>query len=301
MCILVMLISSHKGRPWASASFTASSRGSLMLLSQLFSSHSSNMVGIQLWELSRVIQSPCLPYMVGRGLLFQVWFPPDDMFECVMGIQPGVSGVVIEYQVDEFTHTWSAEQFVAHSHICFGSQVRCHHYPLSTWTKDWGLFISRPSSCRLWAGLGVHPHWFHWDTVVWTHSLMSLMSLLLQSLQGFYTCLVLFLILLNHSLLLASDLTNYSARLGHFISLCLWPPRCQHQNWFIIFWPLSRFWVLIFNTTRSHHIESFLLEGWSEYFWLLRLALVQLLLPLSIQDSSFLAPELHLLIPFLEE
>ena len=34
-----------------------------------------------------------------------------------MGIKPCDSGVVIAYQVDEFTHNWSAEQFVAHSYI----------------------------------------------------------------------------------------------------------------------------------------------------------------------------------------
>ena len=34
-----------------------------------------------------------------------------------MGIKPGDSGLVIGYQVDEFTHTWSAEWFVAHFHI----------------------------------------------------------------------------------------------------------------------------------------------------------------------------------------
>ena len=34
-----------------------------------------------------------------------------------MAIKPGDSGVVIGYQVDEFTHTWSAEWFVAHSLI----------------------------------------------------------------------------------------------------------------------------------------------------------------------------------------
>ena len=43
----------------------------------------------------------------------------DDVVDpdSVMGIKPGDSGVVIGYQVDKFTHTWSAEQFVAHSHI----------------------------------------------------------------------------------------------------------------------------------------------------------------------------------------
>ena len=37
--------------------------------------------------------------------------------ESVVGIKPGDTGLLIGYQVDEFTHTWSAEQFVACSHI----------------------------------------------------------------------------------------------------------------------------------------------------------------------------------------
>ena len=45
------------------------------------------------------------PTWWGRGLLFQVWFHSDDMVysESVMGIKPCDSGVVIGYQVDEFT------------------------------------------------------------------------------------------------------------------------------------------------------------------------------------------------------
>ena len=49
--------------------------GSLLLLSQLSSSHSNYMVwysALGAWQ--RVTQSLCLPYMVERGLLFQVWF-----------------------------------------------------------------------------------------------------------------------------------------------------------------------------------------------------------------------------------
>ena len=37
--------------------------------------------------------------------------------DSVMGVKPGDSSVVIGYQVDEFTRTWSAKQFVVHSHI----------------------------------------------------------------------------------------------------------------------------------------------------------------------------------------
>ena len=64
---------------------------------------------------------------------------------------------------------------------------------------------------------------------------MSQMLLLLQSPQGFSAPLVLFLILLNHSLLLASYLVNYCARLGHFFHLCLWPTRCWHPIDLIFF------------------------------------------------------------------
>ena len=61
-----------------------------------------------------------LPYLHGgEGSSFPGLVPSDDMVnsESVMGVEPSDSGVMIGYQVDEFTHTWSAEQFVACSHI----------------------------------------------------------------------------------------------------------------------------------------------------------------------------------------
>ena len=67
---------------------------------------------------------------VGEGASFPGLVISDNTVnsESVMGIKPGDSGVVIGYQVDEFTHTRSAEQFVAHSHtFILGSQVRCCH------------------------------------------------------------------------------------------------------------------------------------------------------------------------------
>ena len=61
--------------------------------------------------------------------------PPDDAAnsESVMGVKPGDSGVVIGYQVDESTHTWSVEQFVACSHIYPGFTGKVSsltHFPL---------------------------------------------------------------------------------------------------------------------------------------------------------------------------
>ena len=69
----------------------------------------------------------------------------------------------------------------------------------------------------------------------WTLPRRSLMPLHLQSLLGFSTWLVPFLIILSYSLLLALILINCDARLGLFLPLCLWLPRCLHLNWFITF------------------------------------------------------------------
>ena len=58
----------------------------------------------------------------GEGSLVHGLNPSNDMVNSAVGTQSSDSGGAIVYQVDEFTHTWSAEQFVAHSHI----------YPIST-------------------------------------------------------------------------------------------------------------------------------------------------------------------------
>ena len=49
--------------------------------------------------------------------------------------------------------------------------------------------------------------------------------------SGFFHS-VLFLTLLNCSLLLALVLINCDTRLGPFLHLCLWIPRCNRLNWF---------------------------------------------------------------------
>ena len=68
-------------------------------------------------------QSIPLPFLHGgEGSSFLGLVPSNDTVdsESAMGIKPDDSSVVIGYQVDEFTHTWSAEWFVAHSHIYLG-------------------------------------------------------------------------------------------------------------------------------------------------------------------------------------
>ena len=137
-----------------------------------------------------------------------------------MGIKPGDSGVVIGYQVDEFTCTWSAEQFVACFHIYpgfTGKVLSLTHFSLEPGCEDYAfldqllLTLNRdwiPSSL-------IHSRHQNW-ILPWR----SLMLLPLQSLLGFSTWLVPFLIILSCSLLLAFILINCGARL----------PRCQHPN-----------------------------------------------------------------------
>ena len=62
--------------------------------------------------------------------------------ESVMGIKPGDSCVVIGYQVDEFTHTWSAEWFVTHSYIYpgfTGEVSSLTHFPMELGCEDYSF------------------------------------------------------------------------------------------------------------------------------------------------------------------
>ena len=64
----------------------------------------------------------------GEGSSFPGLVPSDYMVnsESVIGNEPGDSSVVIGYQVDEFTHTWSAENLLPTPTFILGSLVRCH-------------------------------------------------------------------------------------------------------------------------------------------------------------------------------
>ena len=57
--------------------------------------------------------------MVGRDLLFQDVFHlmTWSTLNLFVGVKPGDSGEVICYQVEEFTHTWLTEHFIAQSDI----------------------------------------------------------------------------------------------------------------------------------------------------------------------------------------
>ena len=80
----------------------------------------------------------------GEGPSFPGLVQSDDTVnsESVMGIKHGDSSVVIGYQVDEFTHTWSAEGFVACSHIYPGFTGKVSsltHLPLEPGCEDYAF------------------------------------------------------------------------------------------------------------------------------------------------------------------
>ena len=61
---------------------------------------------------------PIVPTWWG-GVFFPCCVLPNDTvnLESMVGVTPDDSFVVIGYQVHEYTHIWSAECFVAQSHI----------------------------------------------------------------------------------------------------------------------------------------------------------------------------------------
>ena len=83
------------------------------------------------------------------------------------------------------------------------------------------------------------------------------MLCLLQYCQGFYTWLVIFLIILDHSLLLSLYLINYGSRLGYYLSLYHRSVKCQPLSWLIIFTVIQQPLV---STLLCHKIRS--IEIW---------------------------------------
>ena len=136
-------------------------------------------------------------------------------------------------------------------------------------------------------------HSRHWN---WTLPWMRLMSLHLQSLLGFSTWLVPFLIILSESLVLAFILINCVARLGFFLPQCLWLPRCQHLNWSITFLAILQPFD---SGPLLHQITSHWLLPTGKLFSLIfRLVLMPLHMLLLTQSTSSFASELPLLILF---
>ena len=168
----------------------------------------------------------------GEGSSFPGLVPSDDVVDSdsVMGIKPGDSGLVIGYQVGEFTHTWSPQQFVAHSHIYPGFTGKVSsltHFPLEPGCEDYAFLDQAVADFKQ-----------ELDSIL-TDSLKTLEldtspekpdAVTSSSVSSGFLHSVSFLIILSCSLLLAFVLVYCSARLGLFLPLCLWLPRCQHLN-----------------------------------------------------------------------
>ena len=132
--------------------------------------------------------------------------------ESVVDIKPGDSGVVFGYQVGEFTCTWSMEHVVAHTHIHLGVMGKVSsltHFPLEPGCEDYS-FLDFPVA-DFKQGL---------DSILIDSietpeldtSLDDPDAITSSVSSGFSAWLVLFLILLNFSLLLASHHINYGTR-----------------------------------------------------------------------------------------
>ena len=69
----------------------------------------------------------------GEGFSIPGLLPLNDMVnsKSVVGMKSGDSGVVMQYQVDEFASTWSMEHFVAHSIFILFLWAWCHQWPAS--------------------------------------------------------------------------------------------------------------------------------------------------------------------------
>ena len=132
-------------------------------------------------------------------------------------------------------------------------------------------------------------HSRHWN---WILLWGRLMPLHLQSLLGFSAQLVPFLIILSCSLLLPFRLVNCGARLGLFLHLCLWVPRCQHLNWFITFLATL---LPLDSRPLLHQITALWILPMGKLislFQIFRLVLVLLDMLLLTQSNSFLISRL---------
>ena len=70
--------------------------------------------------------------------------------ESVKDIKPDDSGVVMDIRLMSFTHTWSAEQFVAHLHIYpgfTGKVTSLTHFPLQLGCEDHSFLDQVVADC----------------------------------------------------------------------------------------------------------------------------------------------------------
>ena len=152
--------------------------------------------------------------MVGKGFLFQVVLSP--MTQSTPKLWWVLNLVILVWWLGVRLmnlHTPGWQNTFAQFHIppsFTGKASTLSYFPLLPGCEDysfWGQAVDNISQdldfCQNWMD-----------------SLIRLIPFLLQSLQAFCAWLVWFLIILDHSLLLASNLINYGTRLDLYFCLC---------------------------------------------------------------------------------
>ena len=129
---------STPGMHRVAAPSTAFSRGSLLLLNQLSSSHSNYMVGhtgLETWQ--RITHSLHFPCLVGRHLLSQVWF--HLMTQLALNLWWALNLVILVWwlgiRLMSLLITDLLSGLLLIPIFILGSQVRCHHWPTFPWNQ----------------------------------------------------------------------------------------------------------------------------------------------------------------------
>ena len=154
-----------------------------MLHKQLFASYSNSIVGHTVSWAQKTVTDIHLPYMVSRGLPFEVWFhpltqlSPNVLWHLIWWFKCGdwLSGWCIYF-------IWSAEHFVSQPQIY--PTFKCNVSSLTLFPNEKGCLdytlIDHTVWIIVWSGSILQLLLKYWN---WMDPLMSLISLLFSSLQ----------------------------------------------------------------------------------------------------------------------
>ena len=140
------------GVQWVAAPSIALSGGSFMLLIWLSSQPFYLYCGTYSFRCLAESHPIPLSYLHGgEGSSLPGCVPAHDTVnsEYIVHVKPGDSSVVNGYQVDEFTHTWSAECFATWSHIYPGFTGKVSSLTLFPGCED--LFLFWTKQLKTWS------------------------------------------------------------------------------------------------------------------------------------------------------
>ena len=156
--------------------------------------------------------------MVGMGLVFWVFFHlmtwfTSNLVSIKLVILVGWLGVIL---LNLLALGWQSILLFSNKlSWVYGQGVTLTSFPLEPGCEEYSFL---DQTITHWVVL-IPPSLTPTKHRNWMHALMCVVSWLLQSLQGSYSQLAIFLWILNSSCFLASNLINYGARLGYYICL----------------------------------------------------------------------------------